>query len=236
MSCSQLIEIEDLVLGTAEPARAKQLRAHVEGCTACRLEQVAVVEERALFARRASALAVPPASLAGLLRAQLTAEVAAEAPLGRPSVRGLRVGPARRGAERLVRRGASALGAVLRRGHGSAACAALLFALVAFSKLGGAPILPLAEPEVASEDQANGPTASFSSASRARDDETLACSLGESMMTTRDDQLVSSGAPTQSSSNRPAIHDELVCGRSSALSSATCEPSVTLSSRRQMKN
>ena len=229
MSCSQLIEIEDLVLGTAEPARAEELRRHVEGCTACRLERVALSEERALFTHRSL---VPPVSIAGLLRAQLAAEVADPgASRARPSLRGLRVGPARRGALLVVRRGASALGQVLRRGHVSAACAAFLFALVAFSKLGGAPILPQPAVEGASEEPADGRTASFSAASRS--DETLACSLGASMMTTRDDQLVSSGATTQSSSYGSTIRDELACGRGSEGSRASCEPSVTCSALRQ---
>lgn len=234
MSCSQLFEIEDLVLETAEPARAKELRAHVEGCTACRLEQAAVTKERALFTHRAEALpscAEPPASIAELLRAQLAAEVADPASRARPSLRGSRLGPARRGASLFVRRGASALGRVLRRGHVSAACAAFLFALVAFSKLGGAPILPQPDADGASEARANGRTASFSASSRA--DETLACSLGVSMMTTRDDQLVSSGATTQSSPYGATIRDELACGRGSEGSSASCEPGVTCSALRQ---
>src|SRR3954454_344845 len=140
MSCSQLVEIEDLVLGTIEPARARELRAHVEGCTACRREQAALTEERALFTHREEALAGPSASIVLALRAELTAEVNdPTAARARPSIAGSHVGPARRGATRLLRRGAGAVGQVLRRGHVSAACAAMLFAVVAFSRLGGAP-------------------------------------------------------------------------------------------------
>src|SRR4051812_381085 len=137
MSCSQLIEIEDLVLGTIEPARARELRAHIAACTACRLEQATLHEERALFTHREECLAPPSESLARALRAELTAEVNDPSRAhARASITGSHIGPARRGATRLVRRGASALGRVMRRGHVSAAAAALAFALVAFSRLG----------------------------------------------------------------------------------------------------
>src|SRR4051812_42912145 len=99
MSCSQLIEIEDLVLGTIEPSRARELRAHVEVCTACRLEQATVAEERALFTQREVALpATPPVAVAVGLRAELNAAVKEETVRAGSSITGSRIGPARRGA------------------------------------------------------------------------------------------------------------------------------------------
>lgn len=255
MSCSQLIEIEDLVLGTIEPARARELRVHVGTCTACRHEQAAVIKERALFTHREAILDVPSEAVAVALRAQLTAELVgrAAAPANSASRMGRRagphadvpslrsIGPARQGATfpwrpsapstRFVRRGAAALGRVLRRGHVSAACAAVLFALVAFSKLGGAPVLPAAEPDGASREAANGPAASLFSQSLA--DETLACSASGSMTTFSNDTLVSSGATTQSSSSGATLREVLACGRGGEGSGASCEPSVTCSSLRQ---
>jgi len=232
MSCSQLVEIEDLVLGTIEPARARELRVHVGSCTACRREQAAVTKERALFTHREGSLAAPPAGLAVALRAQLTAEVASEgAARGRSWSGASRVGPARAGAgSRLVRRGASAVGRVLRRGHVSAAGAALLFALVAFSKLGGAPILPAADPDAASRESSSGPATSLFSASVA--DETLACSVGFATTISRSDAVASSSVATQSSSSGATPREVLACGGGEG-SGASCEPSVTLSSLRQ---
>jgi hypothetical protein len=237
MSCSQLIEIEDLVLGTIEPHRARELRLHVEACTACRLEQAAVTKERALFTHREAASAGPSEALAIALRAQLIAEAADPATArARASVTGTRIGPARRGATRLVRRGASAVVRVLRRGHVSAACAALLFALVAFSKLGGAPILPAAGVDGASGEPANGPTASFFSQSFSQSlaEETLACS-GSGSMTSffTNDTLASAGATAQSSSSGATSREVLACGNGGERSGASCEPSVTCSSLRQ---
>jgi hypothetical protein len=224
MSCSQLVEIEDLVLGTLEVSRTRELRAHVESCTACRIEQATVAKERALFTHR-EPLALPSEAIAVALRAQLTAEVRDPSNgRARSTITGARIGPARRGATRFVRRGASVVAGVLRRGHVSAACAAALFALVAFSKLGGAPILP------ASADDANvEPTpgssgllfsqSSLGGASSSREDD-LACSMGA--MTTFDkDTLVSSSGPT--------MREVLACGRAEG-AGASCEPSVTCSS------
>jgi hypothetical protein len=231
MSCSQLIEIEDLVLGTIEPARARELRAHVEACTACRREEAAVTKERALFTHREETLAAPSASIAVALRAQLTLEVEdPSAARARSSIGGSRFGPARRGATRLVRRGASALGQVLRRGHVSAACAAVLFALVAFSKLGGAPILPTASSDSANSEPSSGATASLFSQSFA--DDGLSCTLGGSMSTSSSDRLFSSGATTQFSSFGAPTREVLVCGRGEG-SRASCESSGLCSSLRQ---
>ena len=232
MSCSQLIEIEDLVLGTIEPSRAGELRAHVASCTACHLEEVAVTKERALFTQREAGGALPNEAIAVALRAQLTAEAAdGTVARARPSITGSHIGPARRGATRLVRRGAASVGRMLRRGHVSAACAALLFALVAFSKLGGAPILPAAGADAAgSEPESEPPKASLLSQSLA--EETLACSTDGSMSTFSHDALVSSGATTQSSSSGATVREVLACGRGEG-SGASCEPSVTCSSLRQ---
>ncbi len=235
MSCSQRVEIEDLVLGTIEPSRARELRVHVAGCASCRREQAAVTEERALFTHREAALAAPPPAIAVALRAQLTAEVVAEsAPLSAP-------------ANRLVRRGASALGRVLRRGYVSAACAALLFAWVAFSKPGVAPLLRAAEPAGAGREPSSGPAASLFSqllgdatlacsgsvAMTSFSDETLACSVSVAMTSLSDETVLSSGATAQASSSVATVPEVLACGRPGEGSGASCEPSVTCSSLRQ---
>lgn len=57
-SCVHLDSVEDLVIGTITPAHARELRAHLDGCEECALEHAMLVEERALFTRRA---AVAPA-------------------------------------------------------------------------------------------------------------------------------------------------------------------------------
>ena len=238
IACSQLMEIEDLVLGNAEPSRAGPLRAHLAGCAACRREHAMLTEERALFVHRASVFERPPPVIAALLRVQLAAEVASPAASGAwPGLRGALVGPPRRGAVRFadagpgpVGRAAAALGQVLRRGHVSAACAAFLFALVAFSKLGGAPLLPEPDDDVAGRRQAGGPTASLAAYSRR--DENLACQAGAGM-STRDDQLILYGATGPSSYTSSSLRGERACERGSEGPYATYEPSPICSSLRQ---
>jgi anti-sigma factor RsiW len=125
MSCSQLVEIEDLVLGTMGADQAQSLRAHVAGCMACRIEEARTLRERALFAARGNA--EPAASIAVSLRARLEAEVLLPPP---PAALLLAPRPGRV---------LATLGWLARRGHASAAAAALLFLTAALSRLGGAP-------------------------------------------------------------------------------------------------
>jgi hypothetical protein len=228
------VEIEDLVLGTLEPARARELRAHVASCAPCRVEEAALHEERALFTHREACVEAPSPALAAALRARLEVEVAvATSGRARPSVTGSRIGPARRGATRLVRRGASVLAGVLRRGHVSAACAAALFAFVAFSKLGSAPLLPQDDASAFASEPERAPGASrFESIA----EETLACTEG-GQPTAFSSALVSAGAAMQlSSSSGSGMPEVLACGTGSSGSkswSEGCDQSVMCSSLRQ---
>ena len=235
MSCSELMEIEDLVLGTIEPVRARELQAHVVSCTPCRIEERMVREERALFTQREMCSVQPSAALGAALRAQLTLEVAdATSARAHPSLTVSRLGPARRGATRLVRRGGTALASLLRRGHASAACAAALFAFVAFSRLGGAPLLPVDEVSGAPSDD-RGPRASL--VTLANGEELLACT--ETAQPLAFSALVTSraGATTQFYSSFSAVpRKELACENGSETSCETpCESvgDVTCSPRRQ---
>ena len=195
-------------------------------------------EERALFAQREACSAQPSRALDAALRAQLTREVAdATVASARPSVVAARLGPARRGATRLVRRGGSAVASLLRRGHASAACAAALFAFVAFSKLahlGGAPLLPGDEASAgASEDR--GPRLS-SLVKTSHADEPLACTEAAQPLALSSMNGSRAGATTQFMSTFSASHDEdLACDVGSGGGKAWCEScgDVTCSSVRQ---
>ena len=233
-SCAQLVEIEDLVLGTLEPARARELRAHVASCGPCRAEEAALHEERALFTYREACVEAPSPALAAALRARLAVEVAdATSARARLSVTGSRVGPARRGATRLVRRGASVLAGVLRRGHVSAACAAALFAFVAFSKLGNAPLLPPDDASAFASEPERAPGASRFSQSIA--EEALACTEG-GQPTAFSSAPVSAGVAMQlSSSSGSGMPEVLACGTGGGSKSWSegCDQSVMCSSLRQ---
>jgi anti-sigma factor RsiW len=231
MSCSELFEIEDLVLGTVEPARARELRAHLVACTPCRVEEAMLREERALFAQREVCCEEPPAALAAALRAQLTQEVADATTVStRLSVTASRLGPARRGATRLVRRGGSALASVVRRGHATVACAAALFAFVAFSKLGGAPIVPADEASAgAGSSEERGPRASLLTAAPPSADEPLACTETAQPLAFSSLAPSHAGATTQFYSTfSAAAREELACenGKPSCEScdDVTCPP------------
>jgi len=228
MACSELVEIEDLVLGTIEPARARELRAHVASCAPCRVEEALLREERALFTQREGCCPAPSAALGAALRAQLTLEAAdATVARARPSSTATRLGPARRGATRLVRRGGSAMLSVLRRGHASAACAAALFAFVAFSKLPGAPLLPADDASGAATDE-RGPRASL--VSQVSSDEPLACTATAQPLALGGFSAQRAGATTPLSSSFSAMPGEvLACevgGRSwcEAWGDVTCAP------------
>ena len=57
--CSEVVDIEDYVLGTIAPPRARELRAHLRDCLECQREETQVTRERALFARREELIAPP---------------------------------------------------------------------------------------------------------------------------------------------------------------------------------
>ncbi len=59
-SCAYALDVEDLALGHVAGAERVALEAHVAECAACRASLAAFEEERALFARRADAVALPP--------------------------------------------------------------------------------------------------------------------------------------------------------------------------------
>jgi anti-sigma factor RsiW len=230
VTCSQLVDIEDLVLGTIEPERARELRAHLACCVACRAEEELLREERALFTHRETCLEAPPVALGITLRARLVAEANDPGPVRtRAAITGRHVGPARRGATRLVRAGATALVSVARRGHVASALAAVLFAFVAFSRLGGAPLLP-------DPDGAGTPREAFeermSRGAPALADEPLACT--ESGQTMPFSSAARAGAVTQLPSSASIGHAEPnACGSFGKSWSEACEQPIACSSLRQ---
>jgi hypothetical protein len=204
-SCSQLERIEALALGELDSAESTELRAHVRGCPACRDELALALAERALFVRRAEVMPHAPAAPA------------------------FAAGPAPRvfRAPRVV----PALARLLRRGHVSAACAAALFVVAAFSRLGN-PAAAGSAASISPDDEGN---ASGMLASIARGAEPLACSYGAGPVSSGDDELSSSsnGALSSSPSQRSA-GEALACeAREGSRAAASCEPSVTCSWARQ---
>jgi len=200
-SCSQLADAEALVLGELDAAAARRFRDHAQSCVACREEIALVTAERALFARRAEVMCAPPA-LASAVRRQIEVE---RSPLGRAL--------------------APAVGRLLRHGQLSAACAAALFVVAAFSRVGNTAMAGAASIVADDETKASGMLASF------RTDEPTACSLGSGPSVSYDD-----GATTTSSSSLSASRGEALACRESyegARSSLPCEPFVTCSWLRQ---
>jgi hypothetical protein len=168
VSCSQIVDIEDFVLGTIDDERAAELRAHVLVCDACSDEAELVKAERALFEDRESVMIGPPPELAAAIREQ---RASASAPV------------AVRVAAQVVQ--------LFRRGHFSAACAAALFIVASMSRLGGGGLTgmsgtPTASRPIDGESEASGILASMSR------DEPLACSPGSAPMTVNDDTMSSS--------------------------------------------
>jgi hypothetical protein len=175
VTCSQVVDIEDLVIGTIESDRAAELRLHLRECDDCRAEAELVAGERALFEARAGVAAGPPPELAGAIRERLS---------------GVSAPPAERVAVRLMH--------LFRRGHFSVACAAALFVVAALSRLGsggfGTPMTAAASPDRASE--ASDMLASTSI------DEPLACSLAPASVASNDD---TSGAAASSASAQEVL-------------------------------
>lgn len=199
--CVELADIEALVVGELDATHARRLREHAQSCGACRGEIDLVTAERTLFARRAAVVGAPPPALASAVLRRIDAE--------RSPVR------------RLL---APALGFV-RRGHVSAACAAALFVVAAFSR-SGAPAMPTSGAISADEEtNASGMLASYG-----RVDEPAACSLGSVLSASYDD-----GAAARASSNAASRGEVLACRASAdgARSPLPCEPFVTCSWLRQ---
>lgn len=199
--CSQLADTEALVLGELEVAHAGRLREHARSCAQCRDEIALVGAERALFARRAEVMSEPPPVLAAVVRRRLDAE---RSPLRRML--------------------APAVGRLLRRGHVSAASAAALFLVAAFSRTGTTTMVGAASIVADGETNASGMLASF------RNDEPAACSPGSAPSVSFDD-----GAMSSPSAHGASRGEKLACRVSpeGSRSSLPCEPFVTCSWFRQ---
>jgi hypothetical protein len=168
--CPQVASVEDLVLETLTPARARALRSHLESCTTCRREEQELRAERALFTHREPLVAPPPPAVAVALRARLTEEARdTTSARARPSREANRFGRARRGATRLLRGAMRSATPLVHHASLPLAATALLLALVVFARLGGAPTLPSADVDRPSEgaDRPSEPPAS-DEAARAR--------------------------------------------------------------------
>ncbi len=65
--CAHRAEIEELAMGALPPDGAARARAHTLSCPSCAEELAHLLQERALFARRAAAVALPPPRFAQVL-------------------------------------------------------------------------------------------------------------------------------------------------------------------------
>lgn len=200
-SCSQLADTEALVLGELDAALAGRLRDHARSCAQCRDEIALVTAERALFARRAEVMHEPPPALTSAVERRLDSE---RSPLRRML--------------------APAMGQLLRRGHVSAACAAALFVVCAFSRTGTTAMAGAAS--IVADDETNSSAMLIS----LRTDEPAACSLASGPSVSFDD-----GATSSSSSSLAPRGEALACRVSpeGARASLPCEPFVTCSWLRQ---
>ena len=228
-SCSQLEDIDDLAFGRLEPPRAEALGAHAALCAVCGEELAMVSAERALFVRRAERVDAPPA-VAVALEERLLAEVSpAPSRWGAMFDAGIRF---------------------LRRGHFSAACAAALFLVVAFSRLGSeTSALTSAASNVRADDGEAATPGVLASMRTPDTGDAFACSTAAAPASANDDLGVSSWMSSLSpASSAPAtsasadlslaslsLDGVLACGAhaSGARSDTSCEPSVTCSSVRQ---
>ena len=148
--CTQLVELESLVMGELDAGDARALRAHVATCSVCANELELLTAERALFARRAEALdaLAPPPAIAAISK------------------------------NAAPRSFVPALGRIALRGHFTAACAAALFVVAGLSRLGTASVSMAISDDVASMSGDEG-AGSRMFASYLQQ-EPLACSLGGS--------------------------------------------------------
>lgn len=204
-SCAQFVDIEELVTGELVPSHAARLRAHASECSECAAELRLATAERELFARRAAAVEPPPPALAFALRERLASEAS-----GDPSSR--RTAQVRSMVRRFVR-----------RGHVSAACAAALFVVAAFSRLGTGTMTVTAQVSGAADGElaSSGMLASFGAA------EPLACStVGFAALATSRDE----GA---SSSSLASMQEARACAVPASRTHDGCEPFVTCSALRQ---
>ena len=223
-SCSQLEELDAMVMGELDASEARTLRAHTDTCAACAMELAMLVEERALFARRARALDAldPPRPMAASVRAT---------PVVLPA----------NDYESEPRRMLPALGRIAMRGHFTAACAAALFVVAALSRLGTATVSMSMNDDVASiathDDEAVSVTGMLASY---RSGEPLACSLagfggssGTGSAGAASTAIMREDGAMTSSSSGASRGELLACTPDIATAGAMCEPSVTCSVQRQ---
>jgi hypothetical protein len=203
-SCAQLEKLESLVLGELAAPHAADLRAHAARCRECARELELLIEERALFTHRAEAIADPPATVAFVALRRIEEEEATRAARPVPMARVASIVPA------AVR--------FLRRGHVSAACAAALFLMAAFSRL-GAPATSAISPAVAEDE--DGARAGLLASLRS--DEPLACSAGWGASA----GAVGAAAAVCALGESPESHDD---ARGASLSSLSLSGSLALSS------
>lgn len=176
MKCTQVIDVEELVTGSLDADDALELRRHVAGCADCSVELRMLQAERALFARRAEIDPGPPPSLSVDIQRIEECLVATRNP--RPI--------------------AASIKHIFARGHFTAACAAALFLLAAFSRsgAGGVGAMTMATKVTAAVDAPNAsPGRSSSELVSIDDEEPLACLAGElSSIDTQASSLSSSSA------------------------------------------
>ncbi len=209
-SCSQLEDLDALVMGELEAAHARELRAHAAACAPCAKELSTLTAERALFSRRAEAL-----------DATFVTPHAAFVP------------PPRAAGATEARRVLPALGLLAMRGHFSAACAAALFVVAALSRLGTASMSASMNDGVAATAADEQTAGSGAIASYRGDGETLACVLAAA---TRSGAPPYDDGLATSSSSGSTRSEVLACGGRASegvIGGASCEPSVTCSGQRQ---
>ena len=219
-SCSQLGDIDSLAAGELDAPHAALLRAHAADCGECRDELDLATAERSLFARRAHAMPPPPAALGVAIHEHLDPSL----------VRSLRTNPGRV---------ASGFVRMLRRGHVTAACAAALFMVAAFSRPGAGTEVPRSRQgvDLQSSVSTDGEIATSGMLASIGAEEPLACSSGGSAVAgaasiAPSDFGATFTSSSSSSSSSASLERVLACGTSSR-SWAGCEPSVTCSALRQ---
>ena len=231
--CSQLEDLDAMVMGELDARRARELRAHAATCRACTAELEMLAAERALFAARAEALepreAFEPRSAVKMRRST-----------------------------RLV---LPALGRLAMRGHFTAACAAALFVVAGLSRVGTSSMaMSMASDDRALATSADTSEVGAGMFSASLEREPLACApSSDDGVTTASLSAVSvasygssaSNASRASAASGPSRSELLACvagaGRGAGAlesasggvsprrvsRSASCEPSVTRAGLRQ---
>jgi hypothetical protein len=161
--------------------------------------------EHTLFARRAALTAPPLPTLVF-------------------TDRGVEAGPRR--AARVV----SSIARLVRRGHVSVACAAALFFVAAFSRLGSESQSVVTSSKQISADP-EAPTSGVLASMRT--EEALACSLTPARATLADEVDISSSSVSSALASLSTFDRGLVCGSDRAEGASSCGASVTCAPLRQ---